>query len=202
MSRREVSPERLQFFSDGVFAVLITILVLELHAPAEGHWSSLAELWPEAASYAVSYLFIAIVWVNHHHLLSYAERATPRLIWANFAHLFTVSLLPFTTSWLARTRLDGIPVCAYAGVFALVNASYIVLCNELLDRPVILSPASRRLMRMRSLLTLTAFIAASLLALWHPLLGFGLICGCLLTYLRPETGGLATTDTDAAAPAD
>jgi uncharacterized membrane protein len=200
MSRREVSPERLQFFSDGVFAVLITILVLELHAPAQGRWSGLVELWPEAASYAVSYLFIAIVWVNHHHLLSYAEQATPRLIWANFAHLFTVSLLPFTTSWVARTHMDGIPVCAYAAVFALVNASYIVLCNELVDRPAILSPGARRLMHMRSLLTLTAFVAAGLLALWHPLPGFGLICACLLTYLRPEAGG--STDNDAAAAAD
>lgn len=199
MSTREVSPERLQFFSDGVFAVIITILVLELHAPADGHWSSLVELWPEAASYAVSYLFIAIVWVNHHHLLSYAELATSRLIWANFAHLFTVSLLPFTTSWVARTRMDALPVCAYAAVFALVNASYIVLCNELLDRSGALAQGARRLMRLRSLLTLAAFLAGGLLALWHPLAGFALICACLLTYLRPEAGDPVAAADDAQA---
>jgi uncharacterized membrane protein len=198
MAFREVSPERLQFFSDGVFAVLITVLVLELHAPPEGHWSSLIELWPEAASYAVSYLFIAIVWVNHHHVFSYADRATPGLIWVNFAHLFTVSLLPFATSWVARTRMEGVPVCAYAAVFVMVNATYIALCNELVDRQAAVSKRARSAMRNRSLLTLTAFAAGGLLALWHPLVGFGVICCCLLTYLRPEAGVAATAASDAA----
>jgi uncharacterized membrane protein len=188
VASREISPERLQFFSDGVFAVVITILALELHAPSDGRWSSIAELWPEASSYAVSYLFIAIVWVNHHHLLSYAERATPRLIWANFAHLFTVSLLPFATSWVARTRMDSNPVCAYGIVFSLVNASYILLCAELVDRSAVVPESVRRAMRIRSLVTLAAFACGGLVALWHPLVGFGVICCCLLTYLRPGAG--------------
>src|SRR5262249_28759321 len=89
------TPDRLIMFSDGVFAIIITILVLELRAPESASFAALAELWPTALSYAVSYLFLAIVWVNHHHLLRDAQSATPRLIWVNFAHLFSMSLLPF-----------------------------------------------------------------------------------------------------------
>ena len=92
MTTRDVTPERLNAFSDAVFAVIITILVLELRPPPSPTVKSLISLWPTAVSYAVSYLFIAIVWVNHHHLLRYADVATPRLIWVNFAHLFSMSL--------------------------------------------------------------------------------------------------------------
>jgi uncharacterized membrane protein len=195
MASREVPPNRLQSFSDGVFAIIITILVLELRAPSGGHWKDLFQLWPEAASYAVSYLFIAIVWVNHHHLLSYADRTTPRLIWVNFAHLFTVSLLPFTTAWVARTDIDGVPVFTYAAVFMLVNASYIWLCNELVDRSGKATEGAKKMMRMRSVLTLVVFGIGGLVALWHSLVGFGVICACLITYLRPETTGAPDDNT-------
>ena len=87
--------ERLSAFSDGVFAVLITVLVLELRPPEHPTFEALLLLWPTWLS-AVSYLFIAIVWTNHHYLLSFAKEATPRLIWFNFAHLLSMSLLPFS----------------------------------------------------------------------------------------------------------
>jgi hypothetical protein len=92
-------------FSDGVFAIVITILVLELRPPESPTFSDLLSLWPTGLSYAVSYMFLAIVWVNHHHVLRYAEAATPRLIWANFAHLFAISLIPFSMAWIANSRL-------------------------------------------------------------------------------------------------
>ncbi|MDB6002211.1 MAG: putative integral rane protein [Rhizobacter sp.] len=104
---RKQGTERLQAFSDGVFAVVITILVLEFHPPHDASWSGLLAVWPTAVSYAVSYWFIAIVWVNHHHLLQFTDIATPRLIWGNFAHLFSVSLIPFSTEWIADTHLAG-----------------------------------------------------------------------------------------------
>jgi hypothetical protein len=83
------TPERLSAFSDGVFAVLITVLVLELRPPELPTFKALLLLWPTWLSYAVSYLFIAIVWTNHHYLLRYATEVTPRLLWFNFAHLFS-----------------------------------------------------------------------------------------------------------------
>ena len=127
MAARQPNADRVRLFSDGVFAVLITILVLELKPPHEETFSALLPLWPTGLSYAVSYLFIAIVWVNHHHLFNFAELATQRLVWFNFAHLFSVSLVPFATVWIAETRLAAAPVALYAAVFVLVNVTYLAL---------------------------------------------------------------------------
>jgi uncharacterized membrane protein len=119
------TPERLSAFSDGVFAVLITVLVLELRPPELPTFKALLLLWPTWLSYTVSYLFIAIVWTNHRYLMRYATEATPRLLWFNFAHLFSMSLLPLSTAWMAVSRLAPQPVAFYAAVFFLVNATYI-----------------------------------------------------------------------------
>jgi len=110
MSIKKTTPERLTAFSDAVFAVIITIMVLDLKPPEEATLTALLPLWPTALSYAVSYLFIAIIWVNHHHLIRFTREATPQLIWWNFAHLFMISLVPGTTAWMARTRLAPAPV--------------------------------------------------------------------------------------------
>ena len=184
--------DRLSVFSDGVFAIIMTVLVLELRAPESADFAALLPLWPTALSYALSYLFLAIVWVNHHHLLRYAEKATPRLIWVNFAHLFSMSLLPFTTAWMARTELSPAPVALYAGVFVLVNATYLLLYRELVDRPQRgnVPPQTLRMMRMRSVLTLAVFAIASLVSLKWPLWGLGLCCACLALYVRPEAPAL------------
>ena len=188
MTSEEPKPDRLQAFSDGVFAVIITVLVLDLKPPHSPTLSALFSLWPTVVSYAVSYLFIAIVWINHHHLLRYAKLATHRLIWGNFAHLFTISLIPFSTAWIADTELAPIPVALYAGVFVLVNATYLALCLEVIDRPKIadIPTRARTMMRMRSLLTLVIFAFAAIVALKFPVLGMALICLCLIVYLRPE----------------
>jgi uncharacterized membrane protein len=180
------SPERLSVFSDGVFAIIMTVLVLELRAPESASFSALLPLWPVALSYAVSYLFLAIVWVNHHHLLKYADTATPRLIWVNFAHLFSMSLLPFATAWMASTRLAPAPVALYAGVFVLVNATYLLLCSELIDRSKRHSVQTRRIMRVRAVTTLVVFAVSALIALKFPYWGLGLACCCLALYVRPQ----------------
>jgi uncharacterized membrane protein len=106
-------------FSDGVFTVIITTMVLDLRPPEHPTFAAILPLWPTAPSYTVSYLFIAaIVWMNHHHLLRFTAESTPRLIWINFAHLFTVSLVPFETAWVARTRPAAVPVFLYAAVLS------------------------------------------------------------------------------------
>jgi uncharacterized membrane protein len=182
------TPERLSMFSDGVFAVLITVLVLELRPPELPTFKALLLLWPTWLSYAVSYLFIAIVWVNHHHLMRYATEATPRLIWFNFAHLFSVSLLPLSTAWMAVSKLAAQPVAFYAAVFFLVNATYIALIWELIERAPVkrVSAQERRIMRFRSIATLSVFGAAAVLALGYPLVGLGMCICCLIVYLKPE----------------
>src|SRR4051794_39836384 len=105
-----VTPERLNAFSDAVIAVIITLMVLELRPPEQPTIAALAGLWPTALSYAVSYLFIAIIWINHHHLMRFVREATTGLIWLNFLHLFLAALVPFATQWVARTDLAATPV--------------------------------------------------------------------------------------------
>src|SRR5436309_13113612 len=102
---RKTTPERLSFFSDAIFAVLITVLVLGLHPPERPTFEALRELWPTWLSCAGSSWFIAMVWANHHFLLRSATEATPRLMWFNFAYLFSVSLLPLATAWMAVRKL-------------------------------------------------------------------------------------------------
>jgi uncharacterized membrane protein len=187
-------PERLTAFSDGVFAVLITVLVLELRPPEVPTFEALLELWPTWLSYAVSYVFIAIVWINHHHLLRYATEVTPRLIWLNFAHLFSVSLLPLSTAWMAVSKLSPQPVAFYAGVFFLVNVTYLLLIWDLIEHAL----KVRRIMRARSIVTLCLFAAAALVALTYPVVGLAICCCCLIVYLHPEAPILPTIRTLAA----
>src|SRR5262249_10747622 len=112
MTDRTTPTERLTAFSDGVFSVIITIMVLDLKPPAQAKLSALLPLWPTALSYAVSYLFVAIIWINHHRLLLFAHDATPKLIWWNFGHLFMTSLIPYSTAWIA-----GNEACGWLGLF-------------------------------------------------------------------------------------
>lgn len=185
---RKATPERLSSFSDGVFAVLITILVLELRPPEKPEFGALFLLWPTGLSYALSYLFIAIVWVNHHYLMRHANEATPRLVWFNFAHLFSISLLPLSTAWMAVSRLAPQPVAFYASVFFLVNITYLGLIWELIGRAKV-NVKARRILRARSLITLGCFGTAAVLALTYPVAGLSICAGRLSIYLRPEPPG-------------
>jgi uncharacterized membrane protein len=183
------TPERLSAFSDGVFAVLITVLVLELRPPEIPTFKALLELWPTWLSYAVSYLFIAIVWVNHHYLMRYATEANSRLLWFNFAHLFSMSLLPLATAWMAISKLAPEPVAFYAAVFFLVNATYICLIRELVELTHDVTAQVRKILWIRSITTLCLFGLAAVIALKYPLVGLGICICCLVVYLRPDPRG-------------
>jgi uncharacterized membrane protein len=178
---------RLAMYSDAVFAVIVTIMVLELRAPEEPAFSALWPLWPTFISYAASYLFIAVIWINHHHLMRFVGAPTLRVIWINFIHLFLVSLLPFATNWIAITRLAPSPVAFYAALFVCVDVAYNMFEHEVLARAEAphVSPRGRTLARRRSLVVLATFATAMLLALVTPRLAFALICAGLLLHLRP-----------------
>jgi uncharacterized membrane protein len=191
MREEKMTADRLTAFTDAVFAVIVTIMVLELKVPDQPTFSALWPLWPTAVSYAVSYLFIAIIWINHHHLMRFAGPPTLGLIWINFVHLFLVSLLPFATAWVARTKLASSPVMLYAGLFVSIDIAYNILEHRLLAgaEPTQVSAHMRRMARRRSLVVLAGFTAAMLVALVAPRLGFGLICAALILHLRPDVSG-------------
>ena len=141
--------------------------------------------------YAVSYLFIAIIWVNHHHLMRFVGSPTLGLIWINFLHLFMVSLLPFATAWVSRTRLASAPVVLYGALFVCIDIAYNVFEHQVLARANTqqVSAGMRRVARRRSLFVLAGFTTATLVALVAPLLGFGLICTALILHVRPGVRG-------------
>jgi uncharacterized membrane protein len=188
MPQRKATVERLAVFSDGVFAVIITIMVLDVRPPERPTLAALALLWPTALSYTVSYVLIAIVWLNHHHLLRFAEYPTLRLMWIHFVHLFMLSLAPFATAWVASTRLASVPVFVYPAVFFLVELAYFQFEHDTLTHAVIeeISPRTRRLAKMHSFLAFRIFLAAMLVALRFPQRGFGLVCCGVFLYLQPE----------------
>jgi uncharacterized membrane protein len=177
VTEEKETAHRLAAYSDAVFAVIVTVMVLELRAPDQPSFSALWPLWPTAVSYGVSYLFIAIIWINHHYLMRLVGPPTLRLIWLNFAHLFLVSFLPFATAWVARTRLASPPVAFYGGLFVCIDIAFNVFEH------------TRRRARRRSLVVLAIFTTATLVALVAPRLAFGLICGALILHLRPEVRG-------------
>jgi uncharacterized membrane protein len=191
MSEEKITADRLATFSDAVFAVIVTIMVLELKAPDQPRFPDLWPLWPTAISYAVSYLFIAIIWINHHYLWRFVGPPTLGLISINFVHLFMVSLLPFATAWIARTRLASSPMVLYAGLFVCIDIAYNVFEREVLARTddTQVSTRMRRMIRHRSLVVLASFTTAMVVAFVAPRVGFGLISAALVLHLRPDVSG-------------
>jgi uncharacterized membrane protein len=191
MREEKITADRMAAYSDAVFAVIVTIMVLELRAPDQPAFSALWPLWPTAISYAVSYTFIAIIWINHHYLVRFVGPPTLGLIWINFVHLFMVSLLPFATAWIARTRLASSPVAFYAGLFVCIDIAYNVFEREVLARADATQvPArTRRISRRRSLVVLASFTTAMWVAFVAPRISFALICAALILHLRPEAPG-------------
>jgi uncharacterized membrane protein len=190
-SHIRVTSERLTAFSDAVFAVLITVLVLEVRPPQFPTFQALLHVWPTWLSYAISYLFIAIVWINHHHLLRSTSAVTLHLTWFNFAHLFSVSLLPLSTAWVAASELAPQPVAFYAAVSFSVNATYILLLWNLIGSGAIpdISPAVTRTLRVRAIATLCLFGLAAIVAFVQPLVALGICCLCPILYLNPDVPG-------------
>ena len=180
MGEQKTDPERLAAFSDVVIAVIITIMVLELRAPDEATFSAILPLWPT--------VIIAIIWLNHHHLLRFVRHTTPALIWVNFPHLFAVSLVPFAAAWIARTRLASAPVATYAAIFVCVNVAYLVFERQALAQAdtTQMPQRARRMARRRSFATLSIFAGAVVMSLFAPRFGFALICCALVPYLMPE----------------
>src|SRR5215831_17397300 len=127
-----MSKGRLEAFSDGVIAIIITIMVLELKVPHEADLESLHPLIPLFLSYVLSFVFLGIYWNNHHHLLQAARRVTGGVLWANMHLLFWLSLTPFATAWMGENHFESLPVALYGGVQLLAAIAYYILTRTLI----------------------------------------------------------------------
>jgi uncharacterized membrane protein len=128
-----VSKGRLEAFSDGVIAIIITIMVLELRAPHASDFAAMRPLIPTFSSYVLSFVFVGIYWNNHHHLLQAARHVNGRILWANLNLLFWMSLFPFVTGWMGETRFAATPVAAYGAVLLFAAIAYFILTRALIS---------------------------------------------------------------------
>jgi uncharacterized membrane protein len=126
-----MSKGRLEAFSDGVLAIIITIMVLELKPPHQPELDALRPLIPALLCYLMSFVFVGIYWNNHHHLFQAVRRVNGRVLWANLHLLFWLSLVPFVTNWVGETNFSALPVAAYGVVLLLSGAAYSILARVL-----------------------------------------------------------------------
>jgi uncharacterized membrane protein len=123
---------RLEAFSDGVIAIIITIMVLEITAPSGADWAALRPILPVLGTYVLSFVFVGIYWNNHHHLLHAASEVNGRILWANLHLLFWLSLVPFVTGWMGQNHFAPLPVALYGFVLLMGGIAYTILTRELI----------------------------------------------------------------------
>ena len=123
---------RLEAFSDGVLAIILTIMVLELKTPTEADIASLLELGPKFFSYILSFIYIGIYWNNHHHMFSTADKINGKILWTNTHLLFWLSLIPFATSWMGETKFSNISAVLYGFVLLMCSIAYHIVQSSII----------------------------------------------------------------------
>ncbi|MCA1978648.1 MAG: TMEM175 family protein [Thiobacillus sp.] len=123
---------RLEAFSDGVIAIIITIMVLEMKVPHGDRLTTLAPLWPVFASYVLSFIYLGIYWNNHHHMLHTVRSVTGSILWANLHLLFWLSLIPFATGWMGENHFASAPAALYGGVLLMAAMAYWILQQRII----------------------------------------------------------------------
>jgi uncharacterized membrane protein len=131
-SREVLGTGRLEAFSDGVLAIIITIMVLELKVPHDASLGALEPLLPVFLSYVLSFVYIGIYWSNHHHLMHTCSRVTGGILWANLSLLFWLSLVPFVTAWMGENHFGTVPTALYGVVLLMAGIAYVVLQQRII----------------------------------------------------------------------
>jgi uncharacterized membrane protein len=178
---------RLEAFSDGVIAILITIMVLELKLP-EGHdLHALAKLWPRLCSYLLSFVFLGIYWNNHHHLLHACQRISGGILWANLHLLFWLSLVPFATEWLGETHSAPLPTAVYGLMLLLSAIAYYILQTAIVRHDGESSPLRAAVGRdLKGKLSPLAYVSGIGLAFVNPWLSDAIYACVALVWLVPD----------------
>jgi uncharacterized membrane protein len=182
-----VSSERLKAFSDGVIAIIITIMVLELKPPHGADFAELAKLWPTFLAYLVSFTYVAIYWNNHHHLFTIVETIDGRVLWANIVLLFCLSLMPFATAWAAETEFAPAPMALYGVDLFTCASAYLILVRTLLWA----QDAQSRLHRaigddFKGKLSMALYVAGIAAAFWKPWLSGAFYIAVAAIWLIPD----------------
>jgi len=182
-----VEKNRIEAFSDGVIAIIITIMVLNLTVPATADISELKSRLPIFLTYALSYLYVGIYWNNHHHLLKAARRATAAVMWANLHLLFWLSLFPFMTGWMGENHFAPAPVAVYGFVLLMAAIAYFILQSIIVADQGHDSKLARELGNdWKGKLSIALYAAGIGFAAWHGWISSGIYTLAALLWLIPD----------------
>ena len=178
---------RLEAFSDGVIAILITILVLELRAPHEADWGALVPLAPQFLTYVLSFVMLGIYWNNHHHLLQAAGGISGAILWANLHLLFWLSLVPFVTGWMGENHFVAVPTALYGVVMLCAGVAYVILVRAIIAQQ---GPHSRLQEAVgkdvKGIVSPIIYIVAIASAFFYPAIAQALYVVVALIWLVPD----------------
>lgn len=178
---------RLEAFSDAVIAIIITIMVLELQLPETDDWEGLTAIAPTILMYALSYVYLAIYWNNHHHLLHATTRVSGAVLWANMHLLFWLSLIPFTTAWVGESELAALPTAVYGAVFLLAAIGYWILVNTIIAQEGPESSLRAAIgSDVKGKISIVIYATAIPLAFVHPVIAGALYIAVAAIWLAPD----------------
>lgn len=182
-----MSKNRLEAFSDGVIAIIITIMVLELKTPHGAELSDLSPLWPVALSYILSFIYVGIYWNNHHHLFQSVSEITGPVLWANMHLLFWLSLTPFITGWAGENHFAPMPVAFYGFVLLMCGVAYYILTQALLRA----DPSNLRLAKalgqdFKGKISVVLYAIAIPLAMVNAFLSLGFYVAVAMIWFVPD----------------
>jgi uncharacterized membrane protein len=190
MSHHVTTPARLEAFSDGVIAVIITIMVLELKVPHQDGLAGLRSVFPILCLYLISFAFVGIYWINHHHLIHRTEEADELVLYANLGFLFCLSLLPFFTSYVLEKKMDSFSVALYITSMILTGFSFLLLrlaVGRRLRHTGKLEAEDTAIQR-KNYLSLFVYLVAVPLAFQHPRMALGLVSFVTVIWITPTVG--------------
>jgi uncharacterized membrane protein len=182
-----MSKTRLEAFSDGVIAILITIMILELKVPEGTDVQALRPLMPTFLTYVLSFVLLGIYWNNHHHMLSATERVNGAVLWANLHLLFWLSLVPFVTGWMSENHFAAVPVALYGVVLLMAGVAYYVLARILVAQHGSDSALARALGKdYKGMASVVIYAAAIGLAFWNAWVACALYVAVAVMWLNPD----------------
>ena len=182
-----MSKSRLEAFSDGVIAILITIMVLELKTPDGSGWSALLSMQSVLLAYVLSFVFLGIYWNNHHHMLHAAQKVNGKVLWANLHLLFWLSLVPFVTRWMGETHLAPVPTAVYGIVLVACGAAYTILQTALIGANGADSPLARAVGRdLKGKLSIVLYVGGIGITFIAPIVSAGLYAAVAAVWLVPD----------------
>jgi len=178
---------RLEAFSDGVIAVIITIMVLEMKVPHGTDLAALVPSIPVFLSYVLSYVYTGIYWNNHHHMLHAVQHVNGRVLWANLHLLFWLSLVPFVTGWMSENHFAAVPVALYGVVLLMAGVAYYLLARSLVAQHGKDSALARALGKdVKGMVSMVVYAAAIGLSFWNPWVACALYVAIAVMWFVPD----------------